>query len=190
MALRIILARYLNIAPQCLTFSYGIHGKPELASNLKGSRIEFNLSHSSDAGFLAVAQGLRIGADIEFIDPAFAREEIAWRFFSGREVRILQSLPATERAEAFFSCWTRKEAYIKALGLGLSLPLRSFDVAFGPGVRPALLRSDIFAEEQSRWSVYDVAAPPGFKAAVVVEGKEHQLHQREWSAEMEARQDR
>jgi 4'-phosphopantetheinyl transferase len=180
-AMRQILGRYLGLAPEKLAFSYGPKGKPELAGGREESGIKFNLSHSSERALLAVTQSLIIGADIEWINAEFATEEIAERFFSASEVNTLFALPQSERAEAFFSCWTRKEAYIKALGEGLSVPLDSFAVAFAPGVPAALLEVKVDPEEVSRWSMYNLEAPGGYKAALVVEGKNHRLRLQEWN---------
>lgn len=180
-ALRQILGGYGDLAPGKLVFSYGPKGKPELAGGLESSGIKFNLSNSSDRALLAVTQELTVGADIERINVEFATEEIAERFFSATEVSVLQSLPASERAEAFFSCWTRKEAYIKALGEGLSVPLDSFAVAFKSGIPAALLHVNVDPEEVSRWSMYNLEVPEGFKAALVVEGKNHLLRSQEWN---------
>lgn len=180
-ALRQILGRYTGAAPRELEFSHGSKGKPELKSPV--DTIRFNLSHSGNRALLAVTREAALGVDVEFIKPDFGGQEIAERFFSRHEVSTLLALPIEERAHAFFSCWTRKEAYIKAVGEGLSLPLDSFDVAFGPGVRPALLRVEASAEELLRWSLYDIEVPPDYRAALMVEGKEHQLQQRQWSPE-------
>jgi len=174
-AMRQILARYVNVAPRDLVFSYGVKGKPELADGPKKSGITFNLSHSSELALLAVANGPPLGVDVELVNPEFATEEIAERFFSASEVNCLRTLPSSERAKGFFSCWTRKEAYIKALGEGLSIPLDSFEVAYGPGVSAALLQVRVNPGEVSRWSMYDLNAGGKYKAAMVVEGKGHRV---------------
>ena len=182
-AMREILGRYTDAAPQKLVFSYGAKGKPELSGQPGKSSIRFNLSHSDEVALLAVARSLTLGIDIEFVNPEVATEEIAERFFSASEVDILRAVPPTERAAAFFSCWTRKEAYIKALGEGLSVPLDSFEVAFGPGVAAALLEVRVDPDEVKRWSMYDIQIVQGYKAALVVEGKGHGLRHLPWKSE-------
>lgn len=180
--MRIILSEYLSIPPQEVAFCYSRNGKPKLASDSQDTEIEFNLSHSGELAILALARGLCVGVDVELIKQGLAVEEIANRFFSPAEVTALMAIPSECRQEAFFSCWTRKEAYIKALGIGLSLPLNSFNVAFGPGVPAALLAEGADAGELARWSIYDIAASPMYAAALVVEGKKHQLQQRQWKS--------
>jgi 4'-phosphopantetheinyl transferase len=181
-AVRQILARYVNVAPLRLAFLNGEQGKPELVAECGGGHLRFNLSHSGSFALLAVAEGLTLGVDIERVNAEFAGEEIAERFFSSHEVVTLRAVAADAKADAFFSCWTRKEAFIKALGGGLSIPLDSFEVAFGPGVPPALLRVPATAEAKL-WSLYDIPAPQGYKAALVIEGKNHRLRQLRWESD-------
>jgi 4'-phosphopantetheinyl transferase len=179
-AMRSILAGYLSVAPAKIVFSYAGNGKPELAGGLNESGLKFNLSHSRDRALLGVVSHSCIGVDIEFINHEFASDEVAQRFFAPGEVTRLQAMLATERPAAFFSCWTRKEAYIKAVGQGLSLPLDSFEVAFGSGVKPSLLRVEASPDEAARWSMYSILAPEGYAAAIILEGKDHKLEYREW----------
>ena len=179
-AMRRILAEYQQVAPEDLDFSYAEKGKPELAPGFDASGTKFNLSHSKDFALLAVARGFTLGVDIEFINPEFAGDEIATRFFSQGEVRTLRALPPAGQTEGFFQCWTRKEAYIKALGDGLSLPLDSFEVAFGTGTGAALLWTRDASHEISKWSVYNISAPQEYAAALVAEGKDHVLRYAHW----------
>lgn len=179
-ALRAILAQYLGISPQAVAFTYGDKGKPALAPQVNTRKLEFNLSHSHDRALLGITSGSIIGVDIERINLEFGTDQIATHFFSALEVDSLLAVPKPERGATFFNCWTRKEAYIKAVGEGLSLPLDSFDVAFGPGVEAALLRVEATPDAPSRWRMYDIPAPQGYAAAIAVEGTAHKLRQREW----------
>ncbi len=180
-AMRTILARYLNVRPQALSFSADRGMKPELAAPFRDTGIQYNLSHSSGLALLAVAKGARVGIDIERINLEFPIVEIAERFFSAAEISALNALPCGEKHEAFFSCWTRKEAYIKALGGGLSVPLDSFEVAFGSQRAAALVAVQDNPAEVSRWTMYDLQVPKGYKAALLVEGKAHKLSQFSWA---------
>ena len=181
-ALRDILNSYLAAHPERLEFVSGEHGKPDLAPHSNPLGLTFNLSHSGDRALVGVGVQMQLGVDIEQIRPDFAGCEIAERFFSPREVAALRAVPAALQVEAFFECWTRKEAFIKACGQGLSFGLDNFDVAFGPAEAPALLRVGPDPREASRWKLYDVApAPQGYKAALVAQGSDHLLHLREWT---------
>lgn len=167
--LRAILARYLDCAPSALRFSYSAFGKPELRLRPLDPPLRFNLSHSKDLALVAVTLDCAIGIDLEWVRKELLGEQIAERFFSAAEVSSLRALPHTSQVEAFFNCWTRKEAYIKARGLGLSLPLESFDVSLKPGEPAALLRTREHTEEAARWSLKELPVAPGYAAAVAVE---------------------
>lgn len=175
-ALRIILGRYLRREPRSLRFDYGPQGKPFLPeAGGTGAPLEFNLTHSHGLALVALTRAGRVGVDIEHIRPDFAGDEIAERFFSEAEVKALRSLPAEIRVERFFDCWTRKEAFIKARGEGLSLPLDQFDVTFSPSEPPCLLRTGWDADEAARWALHEILVGPDFKAALAVEGHGQRL---------------
>lgn len=166
--LRTILAKYLHTAPRLMRFDKNEYGKPFLAHD---STVEFNLSDSRELALIAITCGRAVGIDIEHYHPGLEAEKIAARYFSPTEVARLFELPEDQRIEAFYTCWTRKEAYIKARGEGLSLGLDRFDVAFSPGERPALLRSDEGEAEIGRWAFRALRVGPGYEAACVVEGE-------------------
>jgi 4'-phosphopantetheinyl transferase len=172
--LRELLGAYLMLPPAELKFRYGNYGKPALDANATESDLQFNLSHSGGVAIYAFSQGRRLGVDVERIRPQRAGEDIARRYFAAREVAELQALPAHRRAEGFFLCWTRKEAYVKAHGAGLSLPLDSFTVTLTPG-----RAAELEAEDSNQWSMCSVEPAPGFVAAMVAEGRN--WHSSRWS---------
>ena len=173
--LRTILGQYLKKDPARLTLTYSSYGKPLLADGPEPTDICFNLSHANELALIAVTRDRQVGVDIEFIRPDFASVKIATRFFSPQEVEVLRRLPAGQQAEAFFICWTRKEAYIKALGEGMSMPLDQFSVSLAPGSPAALLGNLRDPAEVSRWSLQDLFPGPGYVAALAVEGHNCQL---------------
>ena len=168
-ALRNILSRYTGTAPGLLRFSYDAYGKPALSEAVAG-RLRFNVSHSHGLALYAVTAGREVGIDLEFVREDFASLEVAERFFSPQEVSALRSLQPEERANAFFDCWTRKEAYIKARGEGLSHPLHLFTVSLKPGEPAALLSTEDDPRETARWSLRELSAGEGYRAAIAVEG--------------------
>ena len=181
--LRLILSSYLGIAPEQLRFDFNAYGKPALAGATAGSAaLRFNLSHSRDLVIYGVARNRELGLDLEYVRDDFDTAQIAGQFFSLREVEALGALPRGLQAEGFFRCWTRKEAYIKARGQGLSLPLTEFDVSLAPG-EPAKLLSASDPGEVSRWSLSEIAAAPGYMAAIAVEGSGWQLNCFQWPGE-------
>lgn len=179
--LRVILSRYLNSDPGDLRFCYSPYGKPMLAKEFDGDRLRFNLSHSHSLVLYAVTRAREIGIDIERIRPDLAYEQIAERFFSPREVAALQTVPTSRQLKAFFDCWTRKEAYIKARGEGLSLPLDRFDVSLAPGEPATLLSTVGDPHETSRWSLRELDLAPGYVAALAVEGHDWRLKCWQWA---------
>jgi 4'-phosphopantetheinyl transferase len=169
--LRTILAGYLRTDAHGLTFSYSKKEKPSLGFNHADSGVTFNVSHSGAIALLAFTRGRKIGVDVEQVRADSDLEAIARRFFSIHEQNQLAVLPTEERVDAFFRCWTRKEAYIKATGDGLSLPLNQFDVSFEVGEENALVATRPDSSEAGNWLLREVPAGPGYMAAICVQGK-------------------
>jgi len=151
-----------------------------LAGESGGDAIRFNMSHSHGEALYAVTRGREIGIDLEFIRCDLEVEQIAERFFSQCEIATLRALPVSLRKHAFFLCWTRKEAYIKARGQGLSLPLDQFDVSLIPGEPSALLSTQPDSDEALRWSLQELTPAPGYAAALAVEGRGWSLSCWQW----------
>lgn len=179
--LREILGRYLKTAPQELRFCYGPYGKPALVANIDKQTLHFNVSHSHGMALYAITREREIGIDLERVRPGLMDEKLAECCFSPQEVGQLHKLPENLQQKAFFTCWTRKEAYLKARGEGLHLELDSFDVSIAPGEPAALLRSSAGPEEISRWSIYDLDVGPDFAAALMVEGHGMQINSWQWT---------
>jgi len=179
--LRDILGRYLGRPPSELLFRYSAYGKPALADDFDVAGVRFNVSHSHEMGLFAVTCGREVGVDIEYLGREIRGEEIAEHFFSAQERANLRALPAEMKHRAFFNCWTRKEAYIKAHGEGLSLPLDQFDVSLAPGEPAALLATRSDPREALRWSLQALTPGPGYVAALAVEGQGWQLTCWQWS---------
>jgi len=177
--LRTILGRYLNLSPVEIGFSFNQYGKPALCKRLEGSFLKFNLAHSQTVALYALTHGREIGIDIEYVDEDCSSLDLAERFFSPTEASILRGLAPHLRTSAFFDCWTRKEAYIKARGQGLSFPLNCFTVSLTPG-QPPLLTIDDDPLEASRWMLIDLFAGLEFRSALAIEGDLQVLHSWQW----------
>lgn len=182
-ALRAILSRYLGRRAPDVRFAYTDYGKPHLAGEDDKFPLHFNLTHSHGLALLAVAHGREVGVDLELIRDNLEGEQLAERFFSPCEVAALRALPPELRREAFFHCWTRKEAYIKAIGKGLSLALDQFDVSLHPGEPAMLLATQHNPQEARRWSMRSLLPAEGYVAALVVEGQSWRLWCGHWVAE-------
>jgi 4'-phosphopantetheinyl transferase len=152
---RQILSRYVGISPRELRFTINEFGKPSLESNKHPTLIEFNLSHSAERMLLGIVPKGRIGVDIEEIRPESAQMDVAERFFTGRENIELRSLAGSARAEGFFNCWTRKEAYLKGLGYGLSIDPKDCEVTLLPG-EPPLVRALAPNAQGESWTLHSL----------------------------------
>jgi len=178
-ALRMLISRYLHLQPEKLLFASNEYGKLALAP-FHERKLEFNLSHSRDIALYVLTVERQVRVDVEYMRDDIAYDELAKVSFSPNERTILRSLPQAAKREAFFNCWTRKEAYIKARGLGLSLPLHLFDVSIRPSEPVALLASREDPCEVSRWTLLNLYPGMGYAAALAVEGTGWQLHCRQW----------
>ena len=169
--LRELVGRYLGIEPRCVRFRYGAYGKPAVSE----STLSINLSRTEDRALFAFARGREIGVDIERVHWDFPCERVAAAFFSAAEVPALRAFPPEERPEAFFRCWTRKEAYLKARGDGLTVDLASFNVSLDEC--SALL---CVPDEPGRFALYDLDAPAGHAVALAADGRRARVSQQVW----------
>jgi 4'-phosphopantetheinyl transferase len=165
---RDVLARYAEVAPERLTFATGPAGKPSLEPN--PGDVRFNASNAGGLAVVAVTAGLEIGIDIETIRPIPDALDLARRFFSPAEIEALTATPVQDQEAAFLVAWTRKEAYIKALGGGLGVGLDSFTVSIGAGEPARLLDDGLGAETANTWSLMTLTCAGGWTGALVVKG--------------------
>ena len=170
--LRTLLGRYLGCQPGKVKIVHGSYGKPELAEVADDFPLRFNLAHSHQIGLLAFTLNREIGVDVERARPLQYGPRIAERFFSPNEYAVWQAQELEERQDAFFRCWTRKEAYIKAVGEGLSYPLQQFDVSLTKDDPARILAIKGNEEEGRYWSVKELSPAPGYAAAVVAHGSD------------------
>src|SRR5437879_1206576 len=180
--LRDLLGRYLQTQPGQINFVYNAFGKPDLSPEF-GARLKFNLSHSAGFALIAIAPASNVGVDLEYIRAQSDYADIARRFFSADEVDYLIALPSHLYTETFFSCWTKKEAYLKACGEGLAIPLNSFSVPLTTD--PAHTPVDLYVASKDivpakHWSLYALRPAPGYTGARVIEGTGWPLRQWQW----------
>lgn len=181
--LRDLLGRYLQTQPGQISFVYNAFGKPDLGPEF-ANRLKFNLSHSAGLALIAIATASDVGVDLEYVRAESDDADIARRFFSAAEVDYLFALPSHRFAESFFSCWTKKEAYLKACGEGLVIPLNSFSVPLTTD--PALTPVDLHVASMDlvparRWSLYSLRPAPGYTGALAIEGTGWRLRQWQWN---------
>jgi len=168
--LRTVLGAYLGSEPEKIIFRYAGKGKPFLKPRNSAESIDFNVSHSGDVALLVFARGRPVGVDVEQIRDNLDPLAIARRYFSTHEQSQLAAFGPGERCAAFFRCWTRKEAYIKARGDGLSLPLDSFDVSLEARKQNALLGCRTDDTDITLWPLEDIEVGKGYASALCVRG--------------------
>jgi 4'-phosphopantetheinyl transferase len=177
--LRFLLCDYLKTTPDRVAFNYGEYGKPSLAD--PRTEIRFNVSHSGELALIAVAHGREVGVDIELLRPIADQEQLLAANFSSRELAEFRSLPQVSQQAAFFAGWTRKEAYLKARGGGLSIPLDSFAVSLGPHAPASLLEVRNDPLEASRWGMANLVVAPDYAGALVAEGGDWRIEFVDWN---------
>jgi 4'-phosphopantetheinyl transferase len=180
--LRLLLARYLNSNPHEIQFVTNRYGKPALAPPLAETGLQFNLSHSAEMALYAFTYQRQVGIDIEYMRQDIECEPLARSQFSPAEYAVLQALPSSLQTEAFFLCWSRKESYIKAKGMGLSIPLDQFDVSLIPDQPAALLDSREETQATAHWSLHNLHPGNSYAGALTVEGFDWLLRCWQWQS--------
>jgi len=169
--LRALLGRYVRCAPEGIRFRYGIKGKPALACGKL--KTHFSVAYSAGRALYAISEDRELGVDLELVRPLSDMESIAQQFFTPTECRDLTSVPRDQRTEAFFSCWTRKEAYAKATGYGLSVPLNRFEVSVNLR-EPAAFRK-IGGDTVSEWDLFHLEPATGYVGALAMPSVQGEL---------------
>jgi 4'-phosphopantetheinyl transferase len=177
--LRLLLGEYAGVGPAGIRFWYDTHGKPTLAGQSGEAGLRFNVAHSDGLVLYAVARDREVGVDVERVRPLNWRE-LAERYFAPNEVAELNTVEPSVQERAFFTCWTRKEAYIKALGFGMSVPLDRFAVSLAPDRPAALVSAEHDPAQIGRWGLCELTPAPGYVGALVVEGHGWRLWQGRW----------
>ena len=184
-ALRLLLSLYTGTDAQQLVFRTERHGKPFLENPSLIPPLTFNLAHSGELALYAISLTRKVGIDIEHHQPRVDHQALAKRICSPQEKSCLQKLPGDQQKNAFFSCWTRKEAYVKAIGKGLSFPLDTITVSINPDQPAALLKVKDNETEPDRWSMWDLNPGQDYSAALVGEGRDCKPLCWKWSWEAE-----
>ena len=182
--LRLILASYLDTSPASLRFTYTDFGKPSLEGRVKVDNLTFNLSHSGELVRIAIGVDREVGIDVEVIDQSVPIDSVAKNFFTPSEIAELASLPESLRRLRFFCCWTRKEAYLKARGSGLTIPLDSFDVSGEPS-KPRLLVEKVAPNDFVHWRIETLENNGHHSTTVAAMGRNWKVLRRTLSAEIE-----
>lgn len=178
--LRMLLGQYLRVGPDGVRLWYTSQGKPELVGETGEDALKFNVAHSDGLALYAVTRGRSVGVDVERQRPGVEFRELAGRYFAPREADELLALAPPVQEHAFFSCWTRKEAYVKALGFGMAVPLDRFAVSLSPGRPAELVAADHDPAQLGRWVLCELDPAPGYVGALAVEGTGWRLRCGRW----------
>jgi 4'-phosphopantetheinyl transferase len=173
--LRVILGSYLDLEPAQLEFAYGPHGKPALNLRLTDKVFEFNLSHSKDRAFYAFNWNRRVGVDIEYLIPMADMDDFAEQFFTPRESAWINALSGKQKEDAFFKTWTCKEAFLKANGSGLAVPINQVEISLEIEETVELISIGDDKEQIANWRLEMFNPFPGYQAALAVEGHAGQI---------------
>jgi 4'-phosphopantetheinyl transferase len=180
-ALREIVGGYLGTAPRDVVFAANAFGKPSVLPSTRCTDLSFNASHSGAIALVGVSRSVRIGIDVELLRPDIECLAVATRFFGAGEVASLAALGADDRVAAFFNAWTRKEAVVKAVGGGLSIPLDSFEVSLRPREPPSVLRWDIPGGGEKLWRIHHLEPASGYVGALAVDAATHDCRFFDWT---------
>jgi 4'-phosphopantetheinyl transferase len=180
---RDILSRYCDVPAKAIAFEYGERGKPSL-SGANGA-LKFNASHSCGVLLFAISRDAEVGVDVERVVPRPDLTKLARRFFAPDEANVLDALSPDDRLDAFYACWTRKEAYLKARGGGLHLPLDKFVVSFSPGADVELISSEIEPDDPALFSLTELSPAQDFVGALAVARKKATARRIRWTPRLD-----
>jgi len=172
-ALRILLGKYCDCAPRAIAYEYTAYNKPTLIDN---NPIQFNLSHSHNQAIIAITKNHPIGIDIEYMQEKKILTELAKRFFSSQEYEEYKSLATSQKTLGFYNCWTRKEAFVKALGIGITCPLKSFSVNLTPEIDAKILSVQNNQDDVNQWKLFGFIPENNYCAAIAWRGPEKELY--------------
>ena len=178
--IRLLLGSYLKMAPEQINFCYGDHGKPAVAKECDHKGLHFNLAHSDAIALAGVTPMGPLGLDVERVRVLKDVGELVQRFFSARENSIFQELSPEQKNVAFFNLWTRKEAWLKATGQGISQNLNRVEVSFLPGESARLLALPEAFRSGNTWSLHEMTPAPGFAAALAICAEKPRISCRQW----------
>ena len=181
--LRLLLSEELECLPAEIKFDFNEYDRPKLPNK----SIDFNVSHSQDFGLIGIARDSILGLDIEFKSKDIEVEQIASKFFSSKEIEILNKVPKEDRINTFYRCWTRKEAFIKAIGQGLTYPLDTFQVSLENDHYAELIQIETDLEEHLNWRMFSFCPSKGYIGAVAIRNPNIEIQLRKWDHERATR---